>query len=168
MRKAVGYAIAAVGFGVVVGQVSVARSSDESPADLHPSTEARIRDLDIGFYRRRVERDPRSAGDYTQLAGLYLQRARETADNRDLLRAEQNARHSLDLRTGRNATAFGVLASSLLAQHRFAEALRVAERLVAFDSTSIAARGLLAETELELGHYVRGGPNTRYTSHLPW
>ncbi len=154
MRKAVGYAIAAVGVGVVVGNVSVARSSDGSPAALHPVlAEARIRDLDIDFYRRRLERDPRSAGDYTQLAGLYLQRGRETADNTDLLRAEQNARHSLDLRSGRNAAAFGVLASSLLAQHRFAEALRVAERLVAFDSTSIAARGLLGETQLEMGHY---------------
>ena len=42
---------------------------------------ARIRDLDIDFYQARVARDPRSARDFTQLAGLYLQRARETADN---------------------------------------------------------------------------------------
>ncbi len=58
-------------------------------------SQARIRDLDIEFYQRRVGRDPRSARDYAQLAGLYLQRARETADNGDLVRAEQNARRSL-------------------------------------------------------------------------
>ena len=102
---------------------------------------SRIRDLDIEFYRARVARDPRSARDFTQLAGLYLQRARETADNEDLVRAEQTARHSLSLRRGRNEEASGVLASSLLGQHRFAEALEVARGLLAADSTSIAARG---------------------------
>jgi hypothetical protein len=71
---------------------------------------AQIRDQDIEFYSRRVARDPRSARDYAALAGLYLQRARETADNEDLRRAEWNARHSLQLRSARNGAAFGVLA----------------------------------------------------------
>jgi tetratricopeptide (TPR) repeat protein len=88
---------------------------------------------------------------------LFLQRARETADNGDLIRAEQNARHSLSLRTGRNAGAAGVLASSLLAQHRFSEARDVAGGLVAEDSSSVAARALLAETDLELGDYAAAG-----------
>jgi tetratricopeptide (TPR) repeat protein len=154
-RRVVGYTMGAVvAVGVVIGSVSAARSSDGARDGRHSvPTEARIRDLDIEFYRRRVERDPRSAGNYARLAGLYLQRGRETAKNMDLVRAEQNARHSLQLRTGRNAVAFGVLASSLLAQHRFAEALDAALRLVADDSISIRARGLLAETLLELGQY---------------
>jgi tetratricopeptide (TPR) repeat protein len=116
-------------------------------------SEAQIRDLDIEFYRGRVERDSMSARDFTQLAGLYLQRARETADNQDLVRAEEIARHSLRLRTKRNGAAFGILASSLLAQHRFVEALQGAQQLVEYDSTSISARGLLGETQLELGKY---------------
>jgi tetratricopeptide (TPR) repeat protein len=74
-----------------------------------------------------------------------------------LVRAEENARRSLSLRTGRNVSGFGVLASSLLAQHRFAEARDVARRLVADDSSSIAARGLLAETQFELGDYKEAG-----------
>ena len=122
-----------------------------------PVNQARIRNLDIEFYRRRIQRDPRSARDYAQLAGLYLQRARETADNGDLLRAERNARRSLGLRTARNGAALGVLASSLLAQHRFSEARGAAERLVTEDSSSIAARALLAETQLELGEYRSAG-----------
>jgi tetratricopeptide (TPR) repeat protein len=116
-------------------------------------SEAQIRDLDIEFYQKRVERDSLSARDYTQLAGLYLQRARETADNQDLVRAEEIARHSLRLRTKRNGAAFGILASSLLAQHRFLEALQAAQQLVEYDSTSVSARGLLGETQLELGKY---------------
>jgi tetratricopeptide (TPR) repeat protein len=152
MRKAVWYSIVAA--TAAGGGLSVARPSERVPATDHAaSLEARIRDGDIGFYQSRTERDPRSARDYTQLAGLYLQRARQRADNGDLLRAELTARHSLRLRTGRNAAAFGVLASSLLAQHRFGEAMMVAQQLVAADSASIAARGLLAETQYELGRY---------------
>ena len=125
-----------------------------------------MRDLDIAFYRARVARDPRSARDFTQLAGLYLQRARETADNGDLVRAEETARHSLALRRGRNEQAFGVLASSLLAQHRFAEALEVGRTLLAADTTSVAARGLVAETELELGDYREAGAAVRHAGDL--
>jgi tetratricopeptide (TPR) repeat protein len=114
---------------------------------------ARIRDLDIAFYQARTVRDPRSARDFTQLAALYLQRARETADNADLERAETTARHSLALRRGRNDEAVGVLASSLMGEHRFAEAHDVALELLVADSTSIAARGMVAEAAMELGRY---------------
>ena len=80
----------AVGIAAAAGPTGRPRS----PAPGVPSG-SRIRDLDIEFYRARVTRDPRSARDFTQLAGLYLQRARETADNEDLVRAEETARHSL-------------------------------------------------------------------------
>jgi tetratricopeptide (TPR) repeat protein len=144
--------------GLLVGGASLVHSSNPSRSDRRPvPTQAWIRDMDIAFYQGRVERDRFSARDFTQLAGLYLQRARETADNEDLVRAEANARHSLELRTGRNGAAFGVLATSLLSQHRFVEALGAARRLLELDSTSISARGLLAETELELGMYDEAG-----------
>ncbi|MEP6688249.1 MAG: tetratricopeptide repeat protein [Gemmatimonadales bacterium] len=156
MHRNVWYAVVAgLAFAGASGIATVAASADrigERPATAAPSG-ARIRDLDIEFYRARVVRDPRSARDFTQLAGLYLQRARETADNEDLVRAEETARHSLALRRGRNDAAFGVLASSLMGQHRFAEALEVSEALLTADSTSVAARGLVAEAELELGQY---------------
>jgi len=139
--------------GTLLGGIGMARSSERPAPAGRQLTETQIRDLDIEFYRGRIARDPRSAGDYTRLAGLYLQRARETADNEDLVRAEDTARRSLALRVGRNSAALGVLASSLLAQHRFGEALDVAQRLLATDSTSIAARGTLADAQLELGAY---------------
>lgn len=139
--------------GTLLGGIGMARSSVRPAPAGRQLTETQIRDLDIEFYRGRIARDPRSAGDYTRLAGLYLQRARETADNEDLVRAEDTARRSLALRVGRNSAALGVLASSLLAQHRFGEAMDVAQRLLATDSTSIAARGTLADAQLELGAY---------------
>jgi tetratricopeptide (TPR) repeat protein len=153
MRKAIWLSVLTTAAGIL-GTVSGVRSSEGAAAEFRAvAAEARIRDQDIDFFRARVQRDPRSAADYARLAGLHLQRARQTADNGDLIRAEENARHSLRLRTGRNPASFGVLASSLLAQHRFDEALAVAQQLVAADSTSIGARGLLAETEYELGRY---------------
>jgi tetratricopeptide (TPR) repeat protein len=153
MRKAIWFSVLAAAAGIL-GTVSVVRSSEGAATDSRAvAAEARIRDQDIDFFRARVQRDPRSAADYGRLAGLYLQRARQTADNGDLIRAEENARHSLRLRSGRNTASFGILASSLLAQHRFEEAMTIARQLVAADSTSIPARGLLAETQYELGRY---------------
>jgi tetratricopeptide (TPR) repeat protein len=159
MYKLLSYAGAALAsLGLVVAGASVVHSSNPSPSARRSApTQDWIRDRDIEFYQRRVERDRFSARDFTQLAGLYLQRARETADNQDLVRAEIGARHSLDLRTGRNGAAFGVLATSLLSQHRFVEAFDAARGLLELDSTSISARGLLAETELELGRYDDAG-----------
>jgi len=153
MRKATWFSVLAAAAGMF-GTVSAVRSSEGAAKESRAvAAEARIRDQDIDFFLARVQRDPLSAADYARLAGLYLQRARQTADNGDLIRAEENARHSLRLRTGRNAASFGVLASSLLSQHRFDEAMLVAQHLVDADSTSVPARGLLAETQYEVGRY---------------
>ena len=109
---------------------------------------------DIGFFEARAARDPESATDRTRLAALYVQRARETSDEQDYLRAEQAARASLALRRQRNGAASVVLASALLAQHRFIEARDAARQLVADAPDVDAYRALLGETSLELGDYA--------------
>jgi tetratricopeptide (TPR) repeat protein len=73
------------------------------------------------------------------------------------LSAEQTARASLGLRTQRNGSAFVVLSSALLAQHRFTEARDAARRLVAVEPDVDAYRAMLGETCLELGDYVAAG-----------
>jgi tetratricopeptide (TPR) repeat protein len=117
-------------------------------------TEAEVLEMDIAFFQRRVERDTLSARDFAELSRLFLQRSRATGGYGDLRRAEVQARHSLGLRTGRNAEAFQVLAASLMGQHRFAEARGVAGELLALDSTSRGARATLGEIQLELGEYA--------------
>lgn len=112
-----------------------------------------IRDADIAFFTERARRDPRGAADRAQLAGLYLQRARETGDYADFVQAEEWARQSLELRGWRNEKAYLTLASSLLGQHRFAEARAAAEALVTLDSARDSYRALLGEIQLELGDY---------------
>jgi tetratricopeptide (TPR) repeat protein len=118
------------------------------------AAELGVRTADIGFFEARAARDPESAADRTRLAALYMQRARETSDDQDYLRAEQTARASLALRTQRNGAASVVLASALLAQHRFAEARDVARQLVAEVPDVDAYRALLGETSQELGDYA--------------
>lgn len=110
-------------------------------------------ELDLAFYLARVARDSFAARDHAELARLYLQRARIAGADADLVRAEGHARHSLDLRSGRNEEAFQVLAASLMGQHRFADARGAAERVVGMDSTVRSARAVLGEIQLELGAY---------------
>ena len=135
----------------VLGSVEWARARPAASAAL---AEPEIRDRDIVFYARRAARDPQGAADRAQLAGLYLQRAREGGGVADYRRAEAWALRSLTRRGFRNGKAQLVLASSLLAQHRFIEARSAAEALVALDSTQLGYRALLGEIQLELGDYA--------------
>jgi tetratricopeptide (TPR) repeat protein len=118
---------------------------------------ADIREQDITFYQSRVARDPYGARDLAMLGSLYLARARETGNYQDLLRAEDAARTSYRHRSRRNGAAAALLASTLLAEHRFTEAYTTAKALVTADSTEPSTRAMLGEIALELGHYQEAG-----------
>lgn len=117
-----------------------------------------------------LEADPTSAVARAQLAGLYVQRARESGDEQYYSRAEELARESLALTTGRNAKSYLTLAAALLAQHRFTEARDAAALAVAADSETVSYRALVAELDMELGDYdaaARGFSGlARYRAHL--
>ena len=123
-------------------------------------------DADLALFERRATEDPQSAADRSQLAGLYLQRGRETGEYADFQRAEEFARAALRLRSDRNLKAKLVLASSLLAQHRFADARSAAEALVGDDPQSVGSRALLAEILLELGDYEAA--DTEFAALTPY
>lgn len=128
----------------------------ESLAGLYPSAREQAAETQkaIDFYTVRLKADPRAASDRANLAGLYLQRSRETGDYGDVLRAEEQARASLALRTRANPKGFRLLAASLLAQHRFAEALTIARELVRIWPEDPAHRALLGELQMEVGDYA--------------
>lgn len=117
-------------------------------------SDAEIRDLDIAFYTERARRDPSGASDLARLAGLYLQRSRETGDPHDAVAAERAARRSLRNRRAHNDQAAQVLASALLAQHRFVEALGIARDLHRRNPESSSLLATVAEIEMELGDYA--------------
>jgi tetratricopeptide (TPR) repeat protein len=112
-----------------------------------------IRELDIAFFAERAERDPTGASDLARLGALYLARARETGDPHDVLLAEEAARHSLRNRAGRNSAAASVLQSSLLAQHRFDEALSLAIAARDAEPDKASLRAAVGEIRMELGQY---------------
>lgn len=144
--------------GVAASAVTLARAGRAPTRVPGPALpEAQVRDLDIAFYQARIGRDPLGARDRAQLAGLYLQRARETGDNQDLVRAEEAARGSLDNRRARNGKALAVLVNSLLAQHRYSEALASARELAAREPEARSVQASLGEIEMELGLYHAAG-----------
>jgi tetratricopeptide (TPR) repeat protein len=121
--------------------------------DLELETELARRNREIAFYEGRVSRDPQGSLDLARLASLYLQRARETGDHADLHRAESAARRSLANSSRRNEKASLALASSLVGQHRFTEALEVMRALASTHPEMPAYRAALGEIQLELGDY---------------
>lgn len=132
--------------GVLLGADSVRQA---------PVSAFELREIEITFYADRARRDPLGAADRSTLAALYLERSRETGSSGDLTRAERFARASLALRTAHNSQTFALLASILMAQHRFPEALRAAASADALAPGTVSHRALIAEVAMELGQYRR-------------
>ncbi len=104
----------------------------------------------VEFWEQREKKDPRGAIARCNLAAAYLARQRETGLIEDAVRAERAARASLAIRSSSNVAALNKLATALLTQHRFREALEVADRAVVLDPE---AQRLRADILLELGDY---------------
>jgi len=168
LRRASVVVCCAVAAAVTGAGLSIARAvtgAERAGAAARARAERAVGDQDIAFFVKRVAADPWGAADRARLAALYLQRARETGDYEDYRRAEALARQSLALRTSHNAASYSLLATALLAQHRFVAARRAARRLVALEPDAVSARALLGEIELELGRY--GAARSAFDSLWP-
>ena len=117
-------------------------------------SELAMRDEQIRVWKQALAADSLSAVAMTQLAALYMQHARESGNYQDYITAEGLARRSLARRTQRNAPAAVTLVSILLAQHRFIEALDVAQELETRESDIPQYRSLLGEVSMEVGDYA--------------
>ncbi len=139
--------------GMLVGSGRLALSAAPRPES--PSRHAaELRDQDIRFYEARAARDPYGARDRAMLAALYLDRSRATGSEGDIRRAEALARASLGRRHARNDGAAAVLASALMAQHRFPEAYDLTAARLDADPGDPVIRATLGEIALELGRYA--------------
>lgn len=154
-------AIIAVTLGcvTVASAAWVAASATPEPhgdaaGDPAQMSELADRDVQIAVWQTALAADSVSAIALGQLAGLYLQRARESGDESGFTTAEEYARRSVALRESRNGGSFVTLASSLLAQHRFLEADSIVTRLVELEPDIPQYRSMHGEIRLELGDYV--------------
>ncbi|MBD2078784.1 tetratricopeptide repeat protein [Leptolyngbya sp. FACHB-17] len=107
----------------------------------------------IRNYEGLVRQSPNSFLLLRLLAAQYLRRFRETADVEDLLRAEYAAARSLSLQPHHNASASMLLASALLSQHRFQEALQTATKAQQSAPDDVSLKMLKASILMELGNY---------------
>ncbi|MGQ0640734.1 MAG: tetratricopeptide repeat protein [Gemmatimonadaceae bacterium] len=146
-------ALVAAGAWWAVGRPARLAAAEAASNAATARMELEIRSKDIEFYAKRAKEDPQSADDRAMMAGLYLQRARETGNGDDYRAAERYADTSLALRQMRNGKALLTYASSLLAQHKFPEALAAARQLVDSDPVEPRYRALYAELLLEMGEY---------------
>ena len=149
--------LTSVGFAtlaVITAGVASARSSDDLRLTSSPQVdELAQRDVQITVWKKALAADSESAIALGQLAGLYMQRGRESGDESNYVAAEAYARRSTALRSNRNGAAFVTLASSMLAQHEFRSADSVVSELVGFEPDVPQYRALLGEIKLELGDY---------------
>ena len=116
-------------------------------------TPGKMLDSNIAFYEGVARRDPSGGMALGTLALFYMRRARATGDYQDILRSEDAARRSLGNRGAHNTKARQALAASLLSEHRFGDALVIAQDLAARDESNPAFRASVGEIEMELGHY---------------
>ena len=132
---------------VLAGALPVSWLQRETPAGVFPDYEQR--NLIIHNYESQVQRSPDSWLRLRLLAAQYLRRFREQADVEDLLRAEQAARQSRSIQPSGESDL--LLASTLLSQHRFQEALQVVTDTPRSATDTVALR---ASIQMELGDYA--------------
>ena len=106
------------------------------------------RNLIIHNYEVQVQQAPDASIQLRLLAAQYLKRFREQADVEDLLRAEHAAQRSQAIQPSSEASL--LLASTLLSQHRFREALQLVTETPQATADTVA---LQASIQMELGDY---------------
>jgi tetratricopeptide (TPR) repeat protein len=146
-------AVVVVGIAATGGSLLLRARSARPVSPMPRYTPAQMLDSNIAFYERVARRDPTGGMALGQLALFYMRRARATGDYQDVLRSEGAARKSLGNRGAHNTRARQALAASLLSEHRFGDALGVAQDLAGRDASSAAFRASVGEIQMELGHY---------------
>jgi len=119
----------------------------------------------IAFLERRIQRDPGDADVYSKLAGLYLQRLRETGTLEDLGLALHAAQASLDaVPAVRNTDGLTTLALAEFASHEFGPARDHARQLARLDYTG-TPYAMLGDALAELGDYGRAEQAYKQMQH---
>ncbi len=110
----------------------------------------------LRFLENRIKSDPEDFSAHNKLAGLYLQRLRETGDAAFLDLAFRSARASLvSVPEAANSGGLAALVQAEFAAHEFAAARDHAVRLTELEPGKSYPQGMLGDALLELGEYDR-------------
>ena len=113
-------------------------------------------DRNIAFWQARLRADARNYIAATLLGATWSQKARETGDVADYLRAETALRAALGVNPAYDR-ARAALAAVLFSEHRFAEALALADAVAKADPGPTQAYATAADARLELGDVAGAG-----------
>ena len=120
-----------------------------------PNEAASASDL-IPELESRVAQNPGDFVALNKLAGYYLQRQRETGEDKYIMLAGQAAKSSLAvIPAERNPGALAALAQVELASHEFATARDYAEQLIKLEPQKSYPKQILVDALVELGDYKR-------------
>ena len=151
-----------IGVSLLANACGSARmAADDNPIKSIPSAAPLISDESsnnsvILFFENKVKNDPEDFGAQNKLAGLYLQRVRETGNVQYLDLAFRAARASLDsIPDVRNSGGLAALALAEFASHDFTEARDHALRLIELEPTKSYPQGIIGDALIELGEYEK-------------
>ena len=119
-----------------------------------------IWEISVKIFQDRLRRNPRNFIHYTTLGQMHMRKARESGDVAAYQQAEATFRKALQLLPD-YSPAEANLASALYAQHRFTQALEVAQRVYKRDPGSIHALATMGDARLALGKTWRPRRPTR-------
>ena len=109
-------------------------------------------DTEINEVLKIIEQMPDSSKGYTQLAVIYIKRARETGDFSLNSKAETAVQKALEIAPD-DVPAQKLKASLHLTFHRFAEALELGKKLQTEFPNDAFVYGILTDANVELGNY---------------
>ncbi len=161
---------AIIGFGALMGLLALAlssgtftgnfnhaaNSSDDSPESKPPTDPEPLHEKwkkAVAIYQQRVQNDPQSHIEKRNLGQAYMALARATGDHVLYGDAEPMLRSSLEIMPLANTEAQSALATCLLMQHRFKEALEFIEKAAAQSPTATLFIALRGDALLGLGRY---------------
>ena len=137
---------------VVAGSAPALSAQPRQPESPAAETMESPAERKMAIARRKIARDPKHFHGYNELALALTQRARERADPKFYLQADDAVKTSLALSPD-NLEAQKVRTWSLLGQHRFAEALTMATALNTKVPDDLMVYGMLTDANIELGKY---------------
>jgi tetratricopeptide (TPR) repeat protein len=147
--------IVAASYLFVYYQTSEAAVSVDIPLELggvkYPGL--KTTDEQIRFWEGRFERDPRDFISLTYMAGVLINKGRETGDVTAYNRAEAALEKALEL-DDNYELALAYLATVRFVRHDFQAALALAERVYAFDPRALQTLATIGDAQLELGNYT--------------
>jgi tetratricopeptide (TPR) repeat protein len=133
---------------------SVAATQSDTPAQLR-----------IAAARQQLKSDPKKVQAYNELALAFLTRARETADSRYLIDAENALTQGLSL-DAKDFQLQRTQVALMLSRHQFAQAKEKARILNRRTPDDVMTYGYLAETDIALGDYVEAETNAQWMLNL--